>query len=63
MVVVVLDVVVSGVVVVDNSVIIDIGVVVDNFHVVNCTISQYILVVVTAGCRRSSGAAAPAEQR
>ena len=45
---VVLDVVVSCVVVVDNSVIIDIGVVVDNFHVVNCTISRYILVVATA---------------
>ena len=48
MVHVVLDVVVIGVVVVDNGVIIDVGVVVDNFHVANCTISQYILVVATA---------------
>ena len=63
MVNVVLDVDVSGVIAVGNSVIIDIGVVVDNFHVVNCTNSQYILVVVTADCRRNGGAATPAEQR
>ena len=63
MVSVVLDIVVSGVVVVVNGAIVDTSVVVDIVHVVNCPISQDILVVVTAGCRRSSGAAAPAKQR
>ena len=58
-----LGVVVSGVVVVINGVIVDTSVVVDSVHVVNCQIPQYNLVVVTAGCRRSNGAAASAKQR
>ena len=70
----IVTVVVIGVVVVVNDVIVDsfcvvdgaivgIAVVSDGIRVANCPISPYILMVATAGRRRSGGAATPAKQR
>ena len=70
---VIVNVAVIGIVVVSNSVIVDIvlvviGIVADIVFVVddaviNCVVSQYMLMVATAGRRRNNGAATPAQQR
>ena len=67
-------VVLRGLIVVATSVILDIifvvnGAFADTFvstdvaRVVNCLVFPYILIVATAACRRSDGAATPTEQR
>ena len=61
--IVVATLVILNVLIVVSGGIIDVFVLTDSARVVNCVVSPYILIVVTAGFRRSDEAATPTEQR